>query len=86
MYHSSVQFFFPLRVLSEISLPSPVEMSDLQLARKVRRNLFSSAIIYPSMSASMKSSMMKELFCRCSCRLSVPSYIDNFLSHMNFHV
>ena len=72
--------------LSEIALPLPVDISDLQVACRAMWHLFILEWGSPLIQAAIKSPMMKESFCRCGCRLTVPSSRDKFLSLMNFHV
>ena len=45
-----------------ITFPSPVEISDWKLVWSDWRNLFSSVNPYPSILASMKSSIMRDFF------------------------
>ena len=40
----------------------------------------------PSIPAVINSSMIKESFCSCVCRLAVPSSRDRLLSLMDVHV
>ena len=86
MYRSRVHFFLSFRASSEISLPSPVEMSYLPVSWRARRYLFISARFYPSMPAFIKSSMLKESFYHCGCISEVPTSRERLLSLMNVHV
>ena len=69
-----------------MSLPSPVEMLDIQVARRSGRNLFSSARGSLLMPVAIKSSMVKGSLFRRGCRLAVLSSRDKLLSLKNFHV
>ena len=72
--------------LNQIALPLPVEMLDLQVTCRAREHLLILDRGSPSIPSAIKSSMNKESFCRCGCRLAVLSYRDKLLSLNNVRV
>ena len=72
--------------LNQIALPLHVQMLDLQVTRRAMEHLLSLDRGFPSMPDAIKSSMNKESFCRCGCRLAVLSSRDKLLSLNNVRV
>ena len=72
--------------LNQIALPFTVKILDLQVTCRAREHLLSLDRGSPSIPAAIKSSMNKESFCRCGCRLAVLSSRDKLLSLNNVRV
>ena len=79
-------FGVPFQAEGRMDFPSPVVMSDRQVAFKCILHRLSDASSSPEYPADMSASIMKTSFSRCISRFGVSSSTVMFFFHMNFQV